>query len=83
MAKPKQQMNSKPLARKYHVYDNRIEDVAGKPIVEVDGVRTVELTAKEAQYLIDQGAIGVTPQNDLSDDAFYTLKQMRRDPPEA
>ena len=75
--------NIKPLTRKYHVYDNRIEDFAGKPITDVDGVRTVELTAKEAQYLIDQGAIGLTPQNDLSDDAFYTLKQMRHDPPEA
>lgn len=79
----KTKQKEKPLTRNYHVYDRRILDVAGKPIKEDGEVRTVNLTAQEAQYLIDQGSIGIIPEADLSDPAFYTLKQMRGDKPEA
>lgn len=72
----------KQLVREYHVYDNRMTDVAGVPVSGPDsnGVRIVKLTAQQAQYLIDQGAIGLTPQRDLSDDAFEVLSQMKGDP---
>lgn len=76
--------NIKQIAREYHVYDARMTDVAGVPVTGPDsnGVRIVKLTTQQAQYLIDQGAIGLIPERDLSDAAFEVLSQMKGQPVE-
>jgi hypothetical protein len=63
----------------YHVYDDRIKDVGGVVVTDRgDGGRVVRLSAGQAQYLVDQGAIGLQPKASLSQSAHAMLKQMQR-----
>lgn len=72
-------VKKKPTTREYHVYDARVVDIANKPIADDgNGVRTIHLTQGEAQYLIEQGTIGITPLAQLSDEAFDAYSQMKR-----
>lgn len=48
----------RPFMRTYFVHDSRINDLAGSPVMKKDGKRIVSMTAEQAAYWIQQGAIG-------------------------
>jgi hypothetical protein len=75
MRKPVQ-MSKRPVVNEYHVYDNNIKEVAGVAVIETNGTRTVRLPSSQSQYLMDQGAIGLTPYEELPEESKALLKQI-------
>jgi hypothetical protein len=70
---------SKPAStREYHVYDDSTKMIGQFPVEDRnDGSRVVKLTLAQAQYLIDQGSVGLTPYSELSAEMKAAHSQFR------
>lgn len=63
-----------PVLPRY-VYDNHATQIGGKPVIDMDGERVVLLSNSEAQFFIDQAAIGDKPLEQRSARATEIIEQ--------
>lgn len=64
--------------KEYHVYDNSMKMVGDVAVEDRgDGSRVVRLNMGQAQYLIDQGAIGLVPLAEMSEESKAMHEQFR------
>lgn len=63
-----------PVLPRY-VYDEKATLIGGKPVFEQDGERVVLLSNAEAQFYIDQAAIGDKPLERRSARAVEVIEQ--------
>jgi hypothetical protein len=68
-----------PVVQQYHVYEPNLTSVGGTNVVQNGDDRTILLTPQAAQYLLDQGAIGMQRERELGDHSKKLLKQFRRE----
>ena len=63
-----------PVLPRY-VYDEKATLIGGKPVFEQDGERVVLLSDREAQFYLDQAAIGDKPLSRRSARAVEVIEQ--------